>query len=78
MNFILLTYAVGSLYIIEYCSAHAPIARIYLLLTLLLAVGLALISLPPQSGCAQCEGGWEGGGLRSMDVIPLNLCVTEQ
>ena len=28
MNSILLTYAVGSLYIIEYCSAHAPIARI--------------------------------------------------
>ena len=57
MNFILLTCAVGSLYIIEYCSAHAPIARIDLLFTLLLAVDLELISLPPQSGCAQCEVG---------------------
>ena len=61
MNFILLTYAVGSLYIIEYRSAHAPIARIYLLFKLLLTVDLELISLPPQSGCAQCEGGWGGG-----------------
>ena len=61
MNSILLTYAVGSLYIIEYRSAHAPIARIYLLFTLLLTVDLELISLPPQSGCAQCEGGWGGG-----------------
>ena len=61
MNFILLTCAVGSLYIIEYCSAHAPIARIDLLFTLLLAVDLELISLPPQSGCAQCEWVWGGG-----------------
>ena len=60
MNFILLTCAVGSLYIIEYRSAHAPIARIDLLFTLLLAVDLELISLPPQSGCAQYEWGWEG------------------
>ena len=57
MNSILLTYAVGSLYIIVCCSAHAPIARIYLLFTLLLAVDLELISLPPQSGWVQCEGG---------------------
>ena len=61
MNSIQMTYAVGSLYIIEYCSAHAPIARKYLLLTLLLAVDLELISLPPQNECAQCEGDWGGG-----------------
>ena len=58
MKSILLTYAVGSLYIIEYRSVPAPIARIYLLFTLLLAVDLELISLTSQSGCAQCEGGW--------------------
>ena len=61
MNSILLTCAVGSLYIIEYRSPHAPIARIYLLFTLLSAVDLELFSLLPQSGCAQCEGGWGGG-----------------
>ena len=54
-----------------------PNSSHYLLFTLLLAVHLELISLPPQSGCAQCKGGWEGGGgggdFQSMDVIPLPL-----